>query len=201
MVVRKLIIAGTSAALTVGAAWLFHAPASAAATPVAARPTAPAPQLGATKSAVSAVAAPSVAPVTPKAPLPIAVAKPGQDPQAELNTSLSDMISLVQAGDLLTAFNRYMPPEVAAKMSPEQRDRMQQELSNAAADPQAQMAMQMMVTVLQGMQTQTPTMNDAGDRATYQVYDPSGQDPQSRPFAMRKIDGKWYIDPDSMGGL
>lgn len=159
------------------------------------------PQPAVAKSVVPTVAAPNVAPVTPKASPPTAVAKPGQDPQAELNTSLSDMISLVQAGDLLTAFNRYLPPDVIAKMLPEQKSRMEQAFANASADPQAQMAMQMMVTVLQGMQAQTPTMNDAGDRATYQVYDPSGQDPQSRPFAMKKIDGKWYIDPDSMGGM
>ncbi len=197
---RKLIIVVVSAVLTVGVVWLFRAPAPAAAK-VAAAPAAAMPQPAVAKSVVPTVAAPNVAPVTPKASPPTAVAKPGQDPQAELNTSLSDMISLVQAGDLLTAFNRYLPPDVIAKMLPEQKSRMEQAFANASADPQAQMAMQMMVTVLQGMQAQTPTMNDAGDRATYQVYDPSGQDPQSRPFAMKKIDGKWYIDPDSMGGM
>lgn len=197
---RKLIIVVVSAVLTVGVVWLFRAPAPAAAK-VAAAPAAAMPQPAVAKSVVPTVAAPHVAPVTPKAPPPIAVAKPGQDPQAELNTSLSDMISLVQAGDLLTAFNRYMPPDFLAKMSPQVKERLEQQFANAATDPQGQMELQLMTVMLQGMQSETPTMNDAGDRATYQVYDPSGQDPQSRPFAMKKIDGKWYIDPDSMDGM
>ncbi len=51
------------------------------------------------------------------------------------------------------------------------------------------------------MQSQTPTINDAGDLATYMISDPTGRDTTQKPLSFRKIDGKWYVDQKSMDSL
>lgn len=117
-----------------------------------------------------------------------------------MNTTLSDLVGLLQSGDFVTAFERYMPPEMLAQLPPEQKSMIEQQLA-AGPPPGAQQDIQMMVIVLQGMQTQTPTFNEAGDRATYQISDPTGRNTDTKPLSMRKIDGKWYVDPDTMKGL
>jgi hypothetical protein len=199
---RKLSIAAVVVVLVAGAVWLFWKPAPPPPAPkVAEAPKAVAPKVTAPTVAPQVVA-PTVAPAVPKATVAEATpAKPAADPQAELNTALSDIISLIQSGDLVTAFERYAPPDELAKMSPDQKAQMEQEMSTQMSQPQAQQAMQMMVTVLQSMQTQTPTLNAAGDRATYQLSDPTGQSPEIVPFSFQKIDGKWYVDSKSMQGM
>ncbi len=118
-----------------------------------------------------------------------------------MGTSIDDIIGLLQAGDLYTAMMRYFPPDKLAEISPADMAGMQQNLQQMMAQPEAQMGIQMMVQVLQNMKTMTPTMNDAGDKATYDVSDPTGQDTRTQPFSFEKIEGKWYVDPDKMGGM
>ncbi len=197
---RKIGLVLVVIALIAGVIWLFQKPTPAPAAPTVAVAPKPAPTIEAPKPvAKSAVAAPVAA--TAAAKPAAAPAKPGNDPQAELNTAIADMISLIQAQDMLTAVQRYLPPDFLAKMPPEEKADMEREMTVGLSSPDAQQGMQMMVQVLQGMQTQTPTLNAAGDTATYQLSDPTGRATKTVPFNLRKIDGKWYVDPESMGGM
>jgi hypothetical protein len=198
---RKLGLTALVVVLVVGAAWLFRpVPAPApkvveAPKPAPAKVDPPKPVAKTTQ-----IAAPVLAPVAAKASTAPAPAKTS-DPQAELNTAFADIINLLQSGDILTAMHRYLPPDFLAKMPPQQLAMMEQQLPAEMARPEAQQGIQMMITVLQSMQTQTPTMNETGDKATYQVTDPEGRAPNPEPFSMKKIDGKWYVDPEAMGGM
>ncbi len=190
---RSLLTIVIAAALTIGVVWLFNPgppPQKMAEAPkpaAAPKPATPAAQ----------VAAPVVAPVKPQAPAPAvaSAAKPG-DAQSELNTAFSDIINLVQSGDFYTAFERYVPPDVQAQISEEEKAQLKQEM---ASDPPPPEELQMFVGVIQTMQGQSPALNDAGDRATYQVSDPTGRSTQTQAIVFKKIDGKWYVDPQSMG--
>jgi hypothetical protein len=123
------------------------------------------------------------------------------DPQRELGTSIDDIIGLLQSGDLYTAMMRYIPPDKLAEIPPDQMAGIQTQMQAQMAQPEMQMGLQMMVQVLQNMKTMTPTLNGSGDKATYQISDPTGQDSRTQPFSFQKIEGKWYVNPDDMGGM
>lgn len=199
---RKLGIIALVILLAAGAVWLFQKPEVPAPAPKVAEAPKPAPdKIEAPKLAKAAIAAPVAPPAVAKDAPATTPAKSAGDPQAELNTTLTDMVSLLQSGDMLTAFHRYMPPDFIAKMPPQQLQQIEQGMQQEMSQPEAQQGVQMMVTVLQNMQTMTPAMNETGDKATYQIMDPSGQSTKPEPFTLKKIDGKWYVDPESMGGM
>lgn len=202
---RSLISIVVVAALTLGVVFLFkpatpEAPKPAAvAKPAAQKPDAP-------KAAGSQVVAPVVKPADKPGDKPTATAaKPATaDPQKELNTALTDITDLLAAGDLYGAMMRYLPPDMITQMMdrlPEsERANFQQMVQQQMSDPEAQQGIQMMVQVVDSMKTMAPEMNAAGDKATYQISDPSGQDTKVVPFSFQKIDGKWYVSPEMMKG-
>jgi len=199
------------AGVTIGAIWLFNKPAPApektAQAPVAqtaAPKAAPAP--------VPKVAAP-VAPVVPAsgaspqlsaadAPAPIS----SNDPHADLNACIDDIANMLQSGNIMGLVDNYAPPQVLAQMPPEAKAQMEAYLS----DPRAQQQIQMMAQVFQGLKGVAPTMNDAGDRATYQITPPAAMAgalppgtnmPETIPITFMKQDGRWYISDGPGGGL
>ncbi len=203
---RNLLVLAVVAALVGGGVWYFvssspQAPAQAA---PAAKPAAAAPAPVAPKPAVPTTVA------APKAPAVVASAKPAPaaaptgamaDTIKELDTTISDMTTMLQAGDMLGLMEKYMPPEQQAQITPEMRTQMQQMMSS----PQMQQQFQTMAQALQSLQGQTPTFNDAGDKATYQMTPPPGMippgvnAPATIPVSFIKINGRWYASNDGPG--
>jgi len=200
---RSLVATVIAAALVGGAVWYFTQPAAPAPAPVK---TAEAPKAAAAAPVKPStqIAPPIAPPVVAPAPKPTAAqpaanpdpAAAKTDPQAELNTAIDDIISLLQSGNMMALFEKYATPEDQAKMPPEEKAQMEQMMSQ----PGAQMMIQMMVSGIQSIKDQTPQMNAAGDEATYQMtmsppagMGPAGRAPQTEPMTFVKVDGKWYI--------
>ncbi len=202
MKLRPVLTIVAVAALTLGVVW-FLKPATPEAPKAAAVAKPAAPKPDAPKPPSSQVVAPVVKPADKPANKPADPAKPtDSDPQKELVSSLNDITDLLNAGDVYGAMMRYLPPDMITQMTdhlPEsERGNMQQMIQQEMSQPEAQQGIQMMVQVVDSMKTMTPEVNAAGDKATYQISDPTGQDPKSVPFSFQKIDGKWYVSPDMM---
>jgi len=202
MKLRSLLTIVLVAALTLGVVWYLK-PAASEPVKTAAAPK-PAPKPAAPKAAPAQIAAPVVAPAAKPAGTAPAADPGAGEPQKELNTALTDISDLLSAGDLYTAMMRYLPPDMLDKMLaqvPEsERANMQQMMQQQMSRPEAQQGIQMMIQVVDSMKTMTPDISAAGDKATYQISDPSGQDSKIVPFSFEKVDGKWYVSPDMMKG-
>jgi hypothetical protein len=169
--------------------------AAAATTPAApvAAPTPP-PEAKAPR-----VVMPAAAPVAPPAPVnptpaPTVAEKPKADPQAQMTTVIPDIVDMLQSGDVFAAYQRYMPPAVLAQMTPEQLSQIEQSMQT----PNMQRRIQTATQVFLFLKDQAPAYNDAGDRASYVIPDPTGRGAQIPPVVFQNIDGKWYVDPASM---
>jgi hypothetical protein len=125
-----------------------------------------------------------------------------------LSFCIDDITTMLQSGNITGLIDNYAPPSILAQMPPEAKAQMEQYMS----DPRAQQQIQMMAQVFQGLKTVTPTMNDTGDKATYQVtpppgmFDnvklgPNGSIPASIPVTFVKQEGRWYIGEGPGGGL
>jgi hypothetical protein len=201
-----LLVAG----VTVGVIWFFNKPAPVAA--VTAQAATPKAVSLTTPVHVAQVAAP-LAPAVPAsggapqasaadAPAPIGSA----DPHGDLNACIDDITTMLQSGNISGLIDNYAPPQVLAQMPPEAKAQMEAYMS----DPKAQQQIQMMAQVFQGLHSVAPTMNDAGDRATYQVPPPAGMAealpqganlPPTIPITFMKVDGRWYISDGPGGGM
>ncbi len=155
------------------------------ATPTAASPAA--------NTAGAQATAPALSPADKSATPGTAAAPTASDPQAELSTAIPDMVNLIQSGQLLTAFKRYIPPSYLAQMPQPVIDQLEQQEQNLLADPKAQQRRLRVVQVLQTMQGQAPELNSDRDRAVY--HDESAPDPDLRQIAFIKVGGKWYLAP------
>ncbi len=185
-----------------GFAYWLLSPPSAAAMQAATAPVPAAPVVAPTpppETKTPRVVSPVAAPVQPPAPVeaaPVAAVaeKPKADPQAQMSTVIPDIVDLLNSGDVVTAYERYMPPAIIGQMNPDQLARLEQALQSPNVQPTVQRAAQ----VFQMLKDQTPAYNDAGDRASYVIPDPSGRGAQIPPVIFQNIDGKWYVDPTSM---
>ncbi len=207
---RSLVIILVVAVLTVGAIWYFKKPAGAALAPKAAEAPKPAAPTIAPKSPTAQIEAPKAqaapAPAaTPKPATTVAAVAAKGDPQAELNTAIDDITSMLQAGQFMALFEKYATPEDQAKMPPEEKAQMEQEATQMMSQPEGQMMIQMMTAGFLSIKDQTPQMNAAGDQATYQMtvtpppgMGPPGGGPETEPMTFVKIDGKWYIKDGPM---
>lgn len=196
---RNLLVVVLVAALTAAGVWFLKPapapePVKTAAAPKPVEPAPAAPQPTVAPQVAAPAAAPAPAAETPAPAQTGASSTANGDAIVELNTEIGDMSSLLQAGDMSTLIDKYMPPQMKAQMTPEMMAQMQQQMQS----PQAQQQLQMMAQALQSLQGQTPTFNDAGDRATYQMSPPAGMvppganAPQTVPVIFMKVDGHWY---------
>lgn len=154
----------------------------------------PAPASTSAKPAAQ-VAAP-IADAVPAGTANGAVPPTASDPQADLNTAIPDLISLIQSDQLLTAIKRYMPPAYFEQMPQAVQDQLEQQEQNLLADPNMAEHRRDAVNALQSMIHMTPLLDQAGDRATYRLDSDTanpGHLPQEISFV--KIDGKWYLVP------
>jgi len=152
----------------------------------------------------AAVALPVAPPATPAAvaaaaPKPAngTTAAPVADPQAEIDTSVDDIIRLLRASEILAFYEKYTAPENKAKWAPGQQAEYAREDAMVKANPSAGGQTESMISGFESMKGQTPQMNAAGDEATFQftMQPPPGMDvpPRVTPMTMVKVNGKWYL--------
>jgi len=144
------------------------------------------------------VALPTAKPAPVSQPVTAAPAKDGV--QAELDAVIDDIVTMVQAGDMKGMEEKYGLPVDPAKLSP--RQIAMRASGNTPADLSSIMPPELLQRTAQGfesLKTQTPHLNAAGDKATYQatmpaITLPSGVNiPESKQtFVLQKIDGRWY---------
>ncbi|HVU36919.1 MAG TPA: hypothetical protein VHC95_01155, partial [Opitutales bacterium] len=83
---------------------------------------------------------------------------------------------------------------------PEQKDFIENQIRTQLQGPNGAKVLQAQQQMIQALSSITPTMNAAGDRATFQVptpkdLAPAGANlPPTLPVNFIKIDGKWYLD-------
>ncbi len=202
----RIVIVAVFLAAAGGAVWWFLQPAppppdpvKIAAAPKPVEAPKPAPVVAPTK--IAAPLAPPVAAPKPVASAPVATAQPAAatGTQAELNSAIDDISTMMQSGDMLGVMKKYMPPDQLAQIPPEQMAQMEQIMQQQAAVPQLQQMMQGMSQALGDLKNQTPEMNATGDKATYQLTMPAGalppgvNLPPTQPVTFQKINGQWYI--------
>jgi len=208
-------------ALVAGAAgWALHNPSPAPEKTAAA--VAPSPTPASVQAPSAQVAAPvlppapkSVAPtppaVTTAAPTAPAPAAPvdanppsAQPAPPELASAINDMGSMIQSGDFIALMENYLPPQQMAALTPEQKTFMESQIQQQIQTPQGQQQVKLMTQMVQALPGLTPTINSAGDHATYQVPTPAGAAPAGTPLpptipiTFVKVDGRWYF---SNGGM
>jgi len=208
MKLRTILTILLVAGITIGAIWLLNKPAPAPEKAAEAPKTVAAPKMS--SAPTPQVAAP-LAPAVPKSETPQSASSADAaapmaaagDPHADLNFCIDDITTMLQTGNITGLIDNYAPPSVLAQMPPEAKAQMEQYMS----DPRAQQQLQMMAQVFQGLKTVTPTLNDTGDKATYQIVPPAGIAPPGTnlpatiPITFMKQDGRWYINDGPGGGL
>ncbi len=125
-------------------------------------------------------------------------AKPAEaNPPADLKTAIHDIVRLVQANDTITLWQTYMLPE---KLTPEVLQELQDSITREQnATPQMKALYQRIregsIQAFEDLETQTPTMNEAGDEATYNftLPSPGGGPGTVVPRTFIKLNGKWYF--------
>jgi len=167
-------------------------PAPAAAKLAAITPPAPKP---------AGIVPPKVAPVTQVAapvatPAPVAAKK--ADSQANLETAIPDLSNLLQSGDLVTAFENYTLPDDLAQIPPERVVEVEDQLRALVTNPQIQPRLQLISQMLDTFKGQTPTYNETGDRATYQL---PGIGTGAATFSFQKVGDHWYISQNGMNQM
>ncbi len=173
---------------------LFQASAAPAPTPqVAAAPAAPAPKATMTASA-TLPSVPATPPATPAvAPKPAAPA-PATGVRQELNSTMDEIIAMLEAGDAVKTAETFLSPESFEIMGPGTKDMLLKQMQALLASPRGQDLLQKVIRVVKNMKTQEPTLNAAGDRASYHLADPT--DPSFKvpvDLTFRKMEGKWYV--------
>ena len=197
-----ILIAATGALIW----WLNPSTAEAPAVNITAPAASPAP--AATKLAVimpptpkpATIAPPTAAPVTEVAVAGAAPKSPAKkaDSQASLDTAIPDLANLLQSGDLVTAFENYTLPDDLAQIPPERIVEVEDQLRALVTNPQIQPRLQLISQMLDTFKGQTPTYNDAGDRATYQM---PGLGAGGATFSFQKVGDHWYISQAGMGQM
>jgi len=119
------------------------------------------------------------------------------DPQSDLKTALPDIVNLLRSHRDVDLFLKYAPPGYLEKHPtylPELQDRVDQQLQFEAQNagfPGTTSIDEEIAEMYDDLQSRTPTLNDAGDEATYTAHLLT-----THPEVFVKIDGKWYMkDP------
>jgi hypothetical protein len=132
------------------------------------------------------------------------------DPQANLKTALQDIARLTRAEQLVEEYQTYTPPdEIDPAMVQQLQYEQQHDGDMTPPDPtnyhgppteeDKQFWAQLNDAVAHSyeeLESQTPTYNATGDKATYQYTRPPifGTHEGPIPLDFVKIDGKWYED-------
>jgi hypothetical protein len=186
---RILVTLAIATAICLGW-WLFRpmpeAPVPVASAPVPMAASKPAPVVVQTPPPQPVqVVAPVVAPAPVEAPVPEtpAVAQALADPRLAPETATTDFLRMVDSGDYVTAAETYaqIPPNMTAA----------QFVAALQQNPNFPQFVQMVTDTTRATVGMTPTYNDTGDVATYNLANPV--DGQSS-VRWRKINGQWFMD-------
>jgi len=166
---------------------------------------------------VAAPTAPVVASSANPHPAETPVATSNRD--ADLNTAVNGLITTLQSGDVNVFVQNYLAPSMMemakssaeARMTqnpnatPEMKAQMEQIMAQQltvviqqltqqlSQYPDAMQRFQELATALQSAQTSPPQMNEAGDRATYNLQATGDKNVPSSLVLVRQ-DGKWSLD-------
>ena len=172
------------ACLAAALAWWFW-PAAAQ------RVTAPKPVHHVAEAPVDAPPLPEAAPPPVADPPPPAAALPtGADPQADLSTTIPELIRQLQSGDMVTMMQNFMPPDEYAKLSEEQKASMAQQMQTMSQTPQMQQRMQSVLQALESIRGATPVLDATGEKATFTPMALPGNPPT---MSFVKVNGRWYL--------
>lgn len=171
-----------------------------AAVKVAAPSAAPAPVAKSSSPAQAApVMAAASAPAAPATTPASAPAAPGVTPP-ELSNVIMEITNLAQSGDFVSLYENYESPQKMAALTAEQKTFIENQIRQQMSGPNGASAIQGQVAILQALSNTTPTMNSAGDHATFQVPTPTDLAPAGTnlpptiPINFVKVDGRWYLD-------
>lgn len=147
--------------------------------------------------AIQAQPATGIAPpaISPMAAAPVAAPPNSIDADiasqnhAGINLLLSDAIDQIKAGNLVMVFENFASPVGLAQLTPDVKKTLEDVLPFHLTTGDTTI----WADVLTAMQTQTPTFNDAGDRATFEISDPTGHSQPLRPITLQKVNGQWYF--------
>ncbi len=173
------------ACLAAALAWWFWP--SAAQNVAAPKPVHHVAEASAEASPLPETAPPPVADSLPTAPALSA----GADPQADLSTTIPELIREIQSGDMATMMQNFMPPDEFAKLSDEQKATMAQQMQQAMAqNPQMQQRMQSVLQALESIRGATPVLDATGEKATFTPMALPGNPPT---MSFVKVNGRWYL--------
>jgi len=115
---------------------------------------------------------------------------PVAEPRANLDTTIAEATRLLEAKDFVTLLKEFAPPEAMDHLP--QGMTLDQMAQMMQADPRADVEMQNMLDALRSSQSQTPTMSDNDNTATYEATLPDGS---TKSVVLKKADtGLWYIE-------
>ncbi|HTB63695.1 MAG TPA: sigma-70 family RNA polymerase sigma factor [Opitutales bacterium] len=140
---------------------------------------------------------PAVATATTPSPAAGSTDASTGNPQAEIDTAVDDIISLLRSSEILIFYEKYTSPGDKANWTAGPPDAYVREDAAVKANPSGGGMTESMISGFESMKGQTPQMNAAGDEATFQftMQPPPGMDapPRVTPMVMVKVDGKWYL--------
>ncbi len=174
----------------------------------------------------AAVAAPTAPAVAPSAnPEPAETPVVASNPEADLNTVVNGLITALQSGDVNAFVQNYLAPSMLemakssgearmtqnpnVNVTPEMKAKFEQMIvqqqpmiiqqltQQLTQRPDTMQGFQKMAAALLSAQATPPQMNDAGDRATYNLQTNGDKDVPASVFFVRR-DGKWSLDFMSM---
>ncbi len=201
-----ILVVMVVAIVGIGIWWLMQptaAPEKTAEAPKAAKTETP---KAAALGKIAAPLAPLVQTTTTTVVTPVKAAEPevaSADPQASWKTALPDIARMLRDNDVMALVRTYMPPD---HLTPEtlqgaqkMNDTIQQEIAGYRMATNEPPAMVELFThpldgeaaILERMAEETPTLNDAGDEATFAV--PEDKAKEMKPLTMIKVAGRWYL--------
>jgi hypothetical protein len=124
-------------------------------------------------------------------PQPQAPATAVGDPQLDVHTAIMDLAGMMRASDYVGMVAKYVPPDELKRMSTDDITN----LVAAASDPNSpqHQYMQSQIQALEIASKLEPTMNEAGDSATYSLdLNIPNVSKQNSRIVFVKIDGRWY---------
>jgi hypothetical protein len=133
-----------------------------------------------------------VKPDAPASTKPAAVSTADPMPQSDLKGLFDQTIRLLEAHDIVAVIKTIMPPDETKSMMEQLHVSTPEELAAALRQqmPDLDKRADDMLQAMQAVQGMTPELSTDGNRATYKVDPPIGDNDE---LTFVKIDGNWYL--------
>jgi hypothetical protein len=132
-------------------------------------------------------------------PPPEPAEQPAADAQATPQNAAAEMLRLMKAGNFAEFLTKFMPPSAAAQMTDERKAALLERYKDFDITGSPENAQwQASILALESLQAATPTLNEAGDRATFdtsEVTMPDGTPLRGVPktLVFQQENGVWYL--------